>query len=247
MGKCVVCGKGNIFSLINSEGRCPDCEVKHRRELRNKNNSFEFTPDIFEEMPAPADSPISQPNKSSSPVLLFFTVFFCCILLFLAIYLYFSWNYDNDYAEPLRLSTTVTEDPALAQAISYLAFTSFSEEGLYEQLIFEGFSEDDARNAVKNCGADWKEQALLKALDYLDTSAFSDKSLTEQLVYEGFSAIEADYAVDNCGADWKEQAALKAAQYLEIHSFTREELIEQLKYEGFSSIEASYGVRANGL
>ena len=195
MGKCVVCGKGNIFSLINSEGRCPDCEVKHRRELRNKNNAFEFTSDIFEEMPVRTVSPVSQPKKSSSPVLLFFTVFFCCILLFLAIYLYFSWNYNNDYAEPLRLSTTFTEDPAMSKAISYLSFTSFSEEGLYEQLIFEGFSEDDARNAVKNCGADWKEQAALKAAQYLEIHSFTREELIEQLEYEGFSPIEASYGV----------------------------------------------------
>ena len=34
MGKCVVCGKGNIFSLINAAGRCTDCEIAYRKEQR---------------------------------------------------------------------------------------------------------------------------------------------------------------------------------------------------------------------
>ena len=41
MDKCVVCGKGGLFTLINSEGRCPDCEVEHRRRQRLKDNGFE--------------------------------------------------------------------------------------------------------------------------------------------------------------------------------------------------------------
>ena len=143
MGKCVVCGKGNIFSLINSEGRCPDCEVKHRRELRNKNSNFEFTSVIFEENSTPTDSPAAQPKKSSSPVLLFFTVFLFCILFFLICYIFYTWRYAGEPTKPLSSPSIVIEDPALAKAIAYLSTMPFSEEGLYNQLIFEGFRSEE--------------------------------------------------------------------------------------------------------
>lgn len=247
MDKCVECGKGGLFTLINSEGRCEDCEIAYRREKRRKNNGFEISSVMLEEPQKYNTSSAPQAKKRSNAVLLYITVFLCSFIFFAACYLFYVWIYDDDSAKPLNSSNITIQDPALADAIIYLSSMPFSEEGLVEQLIYEGYSEEEATNAVKNCGADWKEQALLKALDYLDSSAFSDESLTDQLIYEGFSEIEADYAVDRCGADWKEQASIKAAQYLEISTFTRDELISQLEYEGFSSEEAIYGVQANGL
>lgn len=247
MDKCVECGKGGLFTLINSNGRCADCEVAYRREQRLKKNGMEMTSVLLEETPKHSVSPAPQKKKQANAAVLFITVFLGSFLLFLSCYLFYVWFLKEDYTEPLSIPTITMEDTALTRAISYLSSMPFSEEGLYDQLIYEGYSEDEAREAVKYCGADWKEQALLKALSYLESSAFSDESLTDQLIYEGFSDIEADYAVDRCGADWKEQAAIKAAQYLEMHEFTHDELIDQLEFEGFSPDEALYGVQANGL
>lgn len=135
---------------------------------------------------------------------------------------------------------------ALKSAESYLEFSSFSRQGLIEQLEYEQYSNEAAVYAVDNVGADWNEQALGSALSYLDFSAFSREGLIEQLEYEGFTAEEAKYGVDNCGADWFEQAAKSAESYLEFSSFSKSGLIDQLEFEGFTHEQAVYGAEQNG-
>jgi|GEM_PF-756249 len=135
---------------------------------------------------------------------------------------------------------------ALSKAQDYLAYTSFSESGLYIQLEYEGYTSEECEYGVSNCGADWYEQSALKALEYLAYSAFSENGLIEQLEYEGFTNDEAVYGVDNCGADWSEQAVLKAQEYLDYSAFSKSGLIDQLEYEGFTSEQAKYGVENCG-
>ena len=158
---------------------------------------------------------------------------------------------------PVTTSVPATEDPsassatfgqlnALEQALSYLRVTSFSYEGLIDQLEYEGYTLDEATYGADHCGADWNEQALSSAKSYLEVSSFSYTGLIEQLEYEKFTTEQATYGADNCGADWNEQAAKSAASYLEIMSFSREGLIEQLQYEGFTYDQAVYGVTQNG-
>lgn len=146
---------------------------------------------------------------------------------------------------PVDDGATAGEKSALEAALNYLSFSSFSPNGLVEQLKYEGYTQNEAVYAVNKCGADWNEQALKKAESYLSVSAFSYRSLTEQLIYEGFHPVQANYAVENCGADWNEQAAKKAQAYLKMSDFTREQLIEQLKYEGFTADQAEYGADAS--
>lgn len=148
--------------------------------------------------------------------------------------------------ETATTGATVEQKNALNKAASYLSFSSFSHDGLIEQLEYEGFSNESSTYAADNCGADWNEQALKKAQSYLDMSSFSYSGLIEQLEYESFSTEQATYAVDNCGADWNEQAAKKAQSYMDMSAFSRESLIEQLEYEGFSAEQAEYGVSAVG-
>ena len=85
---------------------------------------------------------------------------------------------------------------ALKQAKSYLSYTSFSREGLVDQLVYHGYTRDEAIYAVNTCGADWEEQAALKAASYLSYSAFSKKELIEQLEYEGFTHEQAVHGVN---------------------------------------------------
>ena len=82
---------------------------------------------------------------------------------------------------------------------NYLNTTAFSYKGLINQLVYEGFSESDARYGADNCGADWKFQASQKAKDYLINQPFSRKGLINQLIYEGFTEKEAVYGVNNTG------------------------------------------------
>lgn len=88
---------------------------------------------------------------------------------------------------------------AIRSAESYLSFTSFSRQGLIDQLEFEGFSVEDATFAVDNIVVDWNEQAALKAESYLSISAFSRQGLIDQLVFEGFTPEQAEYGVSAVG------------------------------------------------
>ncbi len=142
---------------------------------------------------------------------------------------------------------TVSQRNAVNKAKSYLSHSSFSREGLIEQLEFEKFSHDDSIYGVDHAGADWNQQSLKKANSYLSHSAFSKKGLMEQLEFEGFTSDEINYAINNISVNWNEQASKKAKSYLSHSSFSRDSLIEQLEFEGFTHEEAVYGVNQTGL
>jgi hypothetical protein len=94
---------------------------------------------------------------------------------------------------------TLSQINAEEMARNYLNTTAFSYKGLINQLVYEGFSESDARYGADNCGADWKFQASQKAKDYLKVQPFSHKGLIKQLLYEGFTQEQAVYGVNNTG------------------------------------------------
>jgi len=146
----------------------------------------------------------------------------------------------SDDSDPVTISTG--KGNVFDRAKSYLQSSNFSYQGLIDQLVYEGYTESEAKAAVDNCGADWNEQALGKAKSYLRTSAFSYSGLKEQLEYEDFTDSQAQYGVDNCGADWNEQAAKKAKSYMNMKNYSRSELIDQLEFEGFTYSQAQYGV-----
>lgn len=94
---------------------------------------------------------------------------------------------------------TIGEKNALKKAGQYLDYSAFSEEGLTEQLEYEGFTSSEVKYAVENCGADWYDQAAKKAEQYLDYGAFSKERLIEQLEYEGFSYSQALHGAEAVG------------------------------------------------
>jgi hypothetical protein len=94
-------------------------------------------------------------------------------------------------------STTSSKEQAVKKATSYLRSSAFSKKGLIEQLQFEGFSEDDAYYAVRNCGADWNVQAAKCAKSYMRYSKMSYSDLKEQLLFEGFTSAQAEYGVNH--------------------------------------------------
>lgn len=143
-------------------------------------------------------------------------------------------------------SISLGKQNALEEAKDYLKYSSFSYEGLIEQLEYEKYSYDEAVYAVNNCGANWDEQALLSAKNYIEYSGFSYQGLVEQLEYEKFTYQQAVYGADNCGANWNAEAAESAENYLKYSSFSRQELLEQLLYEGFTQEQAEYGVQSVG-
>lgn len=105
------------------------------------------------------------------------------------------------YVAPSEPSGGVTleMENALASAKSYLKYSSFSRQGLIEQLEYEKYSTEAATYAVDNCGANWNEQAAKKAESYLKYSSFSRQGLIDQLEYEGFTHEQAVYGVEAVG------------------------------------------------
>jgi hypothetical protein len=91
---------------------------------------------------------------------------------------------------------------ALESAESYLSFSGFSKQGLYEQLSSsagEGFTEAEAQYAVDHIDADWNKEAVESARSYLEFSSMSRQGLIEQLsssAGEGFTYEQALYAVN---------------------------------------------------
>jgi len=102
-------------------------------------------------------------------------------------------------AEPAEPALTMGQQQAVSKGRDYLDYAAFSRKGLIDQLVFEGFSADDATFAVDYIAPDWNEQAALKAKDYLDYSSFSRQGLIDQLVFEGFTKAEAEYGVKAVG------------------------------------------------
>lgn len=98
-------------------------------------------------------------------------------------------------------SATMGEKNALASAKQYLSVMGFSYSGLMNQLeTFDEYSHEEAKYAVDNCGANWKEQAARSAKNYLSVMAFSRKGLIEQLVnFDGYTREEAEYGVKQNG------------------------------------------------
>jgi hypothetical protein len=96
-------------------------------------------------------------------------------------------------------SVTVSQQQAAKSAEHYLKYHSFSRSGLVSQLLYEGFTAEDAEYGVSVVTVDWNEQAAKSAAHYLKYQSFSASGLTDQLVYEGFTAEQAAYGVSTTG------------------------------------------------
>ena len=137
---------------------------------------------------------------------------------------------------------TQGERNAEQSARQYVGSMDFSEKGLFDQLLYEGFTEAEARYGVEHCGADWFAEALDSAKGYVGTMDFSEKGLFDQLVHDGFTESQARHGAQGCGADWYAEAEESARQYLESFPMSKEELYGQLVFEGFTEDQARKAV-----
>lgn len=94
---------------------------------------------------------------------------------------------------------TLGQKNALSAAKRYLSVSAFSYEGLKDQLLFEGYTDEEATYGVNNCGANWYEQAAKKAKQYLSISSFSKQALIQQLEFEKFTHDQAVYGAEANG------------------------------------------------
>ena len=142
----------------------------------------------------------------------------------------------------LSAASAQENNKALEAAKMYIQVKPFSRDGLVQHLEAEGFSHDEAAEAVDALSTDWKEMALIQARSYIKYMTLSQSGLIKQLQAAGFTEAEAAYGAENCGADWNEMALQHARSYLSMMNFTKIDLIRQLSYDGFTSEQAGYGV-----
>lgn len=137
---------------------------------------------------------------------------------------------------------TNAQKNALRTARSYLEGSSFSRDGLIEQLKYDSYTVSDATAAVDNLDMNWTKQAKKTAKSYLQDSGFSRKGLIEQLEYDGYTVSDATTAVDSLDMNWAKQAKKTAKSYLQDSGFSHKGLIEQLEYEGYTVNDATAAV-----
>ena len=106
---------------------------------------------------------------------------------------------DAVYEQSGSSGVSASKQNALESARSYLRYSSFSYEGLVEQLEYEGYPKEDAKYAADNCGADWYAEAVEAAESYLKYMSFSRSELLDQLRFEGFTYDQAVYGVEQNG------------------------------------------------
>lgn len=95
---------------------------------------------------------------------------------------------------------------AIRSAKQYLSFSSFSRNGLIDQLSSsagDGYDKADATIAVDSLSVDWDEQAALSAKRYLEMTGFSCKGLIDQLsssAGDKYTKDQATYGAQQAGA-----------------------------------------------
>ena len=159
-------------------------------------------------------------------------------------------------AAPVDEGVSTEFKNALRSAERYLDFSSFSYQGLYDQLTSEyadAYPAEAAQYALDNIEVDWNAEALESAETYLDFSHFSYAGLYGQLTSEygeEFTAEQAQYAVDTVDADWNAEAIEAAESYQEMMPMSGSELLDQLTSEygeEFTYEQAQQAVTAVGL
>ena len=158
------------------------------------------------------------------------------------------------------------KEAAVADAKKFLEKANYSYQGLYNDLVYMGYADEDAKYGADNCGADWSEQAavgaqaaaqsqesgqnddvIAAAKRYVDTGNYTYTSLIDKLQQDGFSTGDAKYAANNCGADWNGMAANEAKKLIDGGVTTKEEIVDQLIFKGYTYQQAVHGAEANGL
>jgi hypothetical protein len=112
---------------------------------------------------------------------------------------------DNSSDTPTTTPSTSTPSPtvgqknALNRALDYLDYNEFSRKGLIDQLLYDGYTQEEAEYGADHTNANWDEEAALKAMDYLSVMSFSRQGLIEQLMFDGFTQEQAEYGVTRNG------------------------------------------------
>ncbi|MDN5573970.1 MAG: Ltp family lipoprotein [Micrococcales bacterium] len=88
---------------------------------------------------------------------------------------------------------------AAGSAQSYIDMSGFSRSELVDQLVYEGYTPDQAESGVSSLSVDYSEQARRSTQSYLDLMPMSRAELVDQLIYEGYTPEEAAAGADSAG------------------------------------------------
>lgn len=88
---------------------------------------------------------------------------------------------------------------AAGSAQSYIDMSGFSRSELVDQLVYEGYTPDQAESGVSSLSVDYSEQARRSTQSYLDLMPMSRAELVDQLIYEGYTPDEAAAGADSAG------------------------------------------------
>lgn len=94
---------------------------------------------------------------------------------------------------------TTGQRNALNRALDYLDNFEFSRQGLIDQLLYDGYTQEEAEYGADHTNVNWNDEAMLKAADYLSVMSFSRQGLIEQLMFDGFTQEQAEYGVSQNG------------------------------------------------
>ena len=72
-----------------------------------------------------------------------------------------------------------------------------SYDNLMEQMLYAGFTEEQAQHGIDSCNADWNQEALDAAKSYQRSLNMNTTQVEEQLAYNHFTQEQIQYALDN--------------------------------------------------
>ena len=147
-----------------------------------------------------------------------------------------------------------TDTTAVETTTGVTPYDSDSYDGLYNELVYMGYAEEDAKYGVDNCGADWNEQAAKRAKALSEKGEYSYDNLVEKLESEGFTHEQAVYGASSVSQSSGEQSggsdtssAVEAAKkYLDSGSYSYTALVDKLQQDGYSTADAEYAANNCG-
>ena len=138
------------------------------------------------------------------------------------------------------------KEAAVADAKKFLEKANYSYQGLYNDLVYMGYADEDA----DNCGADWSEQAVKRAKALAANGITNYDNLVEKLESEGFTgeqaAVGAQAAAQSQESGQNDDVIAAAKKYVETGNYTYTSLIDKLQQDGYSTGDAEYAANNCG-
>ncbi|WP_338231604.1 Ltp family lipoprotein [Companilactobacillus muriivasis] len=105
----------------------------------------------------------------------------------------------NNTTNQSKHKVTSEEKAGLRRAVDYSDTMHLSKQGIYEQLIYDGFSTETSQYVIDNMVGDWNHNALMRAKFYRSNVNESDSDIYNQLTSsaDGFTPDQANYAIQH--------------------------------------------------